>query len=201
MPISAPARRRGEALREAVADATLAEIAQNGLRGASMDGIARRAGTGKSTLYRRWPNVRALALDVFIMTMEENLPAADLSSGSLRTDLLASMTNLATALTGDLGVVLREFISEGAHDPALVEEFQVRFGLPKQAELITLLQQAMERGEIPPGPIDPYVLQLPAALVMHSIVMRGACPSAGELSHIVDAIVLPLLMRPTAPTG
>lgn len=197
MQTSAPARRRGEVLREAVAEATLAEIAANGLRGASMDAIARRAGTGKATLYRRWPNVRALALDVFIMTMEENLPSADLSSGSLRTDLLASMVSLADALAGDLGVVLREFISEGAHDPALVEEFQVRFGLPKQAELITMLQRAMERGEIPPGPIDPYVLQLPAALVMHSIVMRGSCPSAGELEHIVDAIVLPLLERPT----
>lgn len=196
MPTTAPARRRGEVLREAVADATLAEIAENGLRGASMDAIARRAGTGKSTLYRRWPNVRALALDVFISTMEQNLPAADLSSGSLRLDLLDSMEQLSVALAGDLGVVLREFISEGAHDPSLVAEFQVRFGLPKQTELVTMLQLAMERGEIPPGPIDPYVLQLPAALVMHSIVMRGACPSSDELAHIVDAIVLPLLERP-----
>ena len=46
-----------------------------GLRGASMDGIAHRAGTGKAALYRRWPNVRALALDVFIGTMEQALPA------------------------------------------------------------------------------------------------------------------------------
>jgi hypothetical protein len=106
------------------------------------------------------------------------------------------MMGLSEALAGDLGVVLREFISEGAHDPLLVEEFQVRFGLPKQAELIAMLQQAMVRGDIPPGPIDPYVLELPAALVMHSIVMRGSCPTAGELAHIVDAIVLPLLQRP-----
>ena len=59
-------RRRGEVLREAVVDAALVEIAERGVRGASMDRIAKRAGTGKAALYRRWPNVRALALDVFI---------------------------------------------------------------------------------------------------------------------------------------
>ena len=63
-------RRRGEVLREAVFEAALAEIAERGVRGASMDRIAKRAGTGKAALYRRWPNVRALALDVFITTLD-----------------------------------------------------------------------------------------------------------------------------------
>lgn len=196
-----PQRRRGEALREAVVAAALAEIAEVGLRGASMDRIARRAGTGKSALYRRWPNVRELALDVFITTMQENLPSPEASSGSLRDDLLDSMTTLAAELEGDLGVVLRELISEGAHDPSLVAEFQTRFGLHKQVELVSMLQQAMTRGEIPPGAVDPYVLQLPAALIMHSLVMTGTCPRTEELAHIVDAIVMPLLVRgPAVPT-
>jgi AcrR family transcriptional regulator len=55
---------------EAVFAAALAEIAEFGVRGSSMDRIAHRAGTGKAALYRRWPNVRALALDVFISTLE-----------------------------------------------------------------------------------------------------------------------------------
>ncbi len=186
-------RRRGVALREAVVAAALEEIAEFGLRGASMDRIARRAGTGKSALYRRWANVRELALDVFISTMQENLPTPEASSGSLRDDLLDSMTTLAGELTGDLGIVLRELISEGAHDPSLVAEFQNRFGLPKQVELVSMVQQAMARGEIPPGPVDPYVLQLPAALIMHALVMTGACQRTDELAHIVDAIVMPLL--------
>jgi AcrR family transcriptional regulator len=200
MSVLMPApRRRGEVLRDAVFSAALEELAENGLRGASMDRIARRAGTGKSALYRRWPNARALALDVFISTMEENLPTPETSTGSLRDDLLNSMTTLSKELEGSLGIVLRELISEGAHDPSLVEEFQVRFGLPKQAELVTLLQLAMARGEIPPQPIDPYVLQIPASMVMHSMVMTGACPSADEVGHIIDAIVLPLLKQPRKP--
>lgn len=199
---SAPhTRRRGAELHDAVFTAALEEIAENGLRGASMDRIAKRAGTGKSTLYRRWSNVRDLALDVAITTMEQNLPGPDVTTGSLRDDLLHSMTRLSEELDGRLGIVLRELISEGAHDPALVAEFQTRFGLPKQAELITMIQQGMGRGDIPPHPIDPYFLQIPSALVMHAMVMTGSCPSQQEAEHIVDAILMPLLHRDRSPDG
>ena len=186
-------RRRGEVLREAVFEAALVELAERGVRGASMDRIAKRAGTGKSALYRRWPNVRALALDVFVSTMEDALPPTSRGTGSLRDDLLASLTTLSTQLTGDLGIVLRELISEAAHDPSLAEEFQTRFGAGKQRELVGLLQDAMARGDIPTQPIDPYVLQVPAALVVHQLVLTGAAPTHQELEHIIDAIVLPLL--------
>ena len=51
-------RRRGEALREAVFVAALAEIAEVGVRGASMDRIAQRAGTGKACLLYTSPSPR-----------------------------------------------------------------------------------------------------------------------------------------------
>jgi AcrR family transcriptional regulator len=191
-------RRRGEVLRGAVFEAAFAEISENGLRGASMDRIAKRAGTGKSALYRRWPNVRALALDVFITTMAESLPGPDADTGSLREDILASLSALTHQLQGDLGIVLRELISEGAHDPELGAEFQNRFGNQKEAELAAMLSRAMARGEIPVQPVDPYVMQVPAAMVVHQLVLTGRPPSAPELEHIIDAIVLPLLRSPVA---
>jgi AcrR family transcriptional regulator len=201
MNASCAVRRRGEVLREAVFDAALAEIAERGVRGASMDRIAKRAGTGKAALYRRWPNVRALALDVFVSTMQEALPAAHPDSGSLRTDMLASLTSFTTALSGDLGVVLRELISEAAHDPSLAAEFQTRFGLPQQVEVVATLQRAMARGEIPTQPVDPYVMELPAAIIVHQLVLTGSVPTDEQLAHIVEALVLPLLRQPAVVVG
>lgn len=194
-------RRRGEALREAVLAAALAEISEHGMRGASMDGIARRAGTGKSALYRRWPNVRALALDVFVSTLEDSLPDDDIDTGSLRSDLLANLSTLTTELSGGLGIVLRELISEAAHDPELGAEFQQRMGLRKETEVVGMIQRAMARGEIPLQPIDPYVLQVPAAMVVHQLVLTGQAPSLAEVEHIIDAIVLPLLQRAVPATA
>lgn len=194
----APARRRGEALRGAVYEAALLEIAEVGLRGASMDRIAHRAGTGKAALYRRWPNVRALALDVFISTMSEALPTASPNTGSLRGDLLVSLTAMSSELDSDLGIVVRELISEAAHDPALSAEFQARFGVAKNTEALSVLQQAMARGEIPVQAVDPYVVQIPAALVVHQLIMTGRAPTASEVEHIIDVIMLPLLRNPSA---
>ncbi len=183
-------------LREAVFAATLAEVADVGLRRASMDGIAHRAGTGKAALYRRWPNVRALALDVLVGTMEAAMPAGLPDTGSLRGDLLASLTTLAHELNSDLGTVLRELISEVAHDPQLSQEFQSGFGLRKQADAMALLQRAMARGEIPYQPVDAYVLQIPPALIVHQLILTGSAPTVSEVERILDAIVLPLLVRP-----
>jgi AcrR family transcriptional regulator len=189
-------RRRGEELREAVFAAALAEISDVGMRGASMDSIAHRAGTGKAALYRRWPNVRALALDVFISTMEAALPSAAPDTGSLRGDLLASLTTLSGELDSDLGIVLRELISEAAHDPELSAQFQTRFGLPKHDEALALIQRAMMRGEIPPQAIDPYLMQVPAALIVHQLILTGAAPDPRDVERMIDTIVMPLLMHP-----
>jgi AcrR family transcriptional regulator len=161
-----------------------------------MDRIAKRAGTGKSALYRRWPNVRALALDVFLTTIEASLPDAEADTGSLREDLLTSLTALTVQLEGNLGLVLRELISEAAHDPELGSEFQSRFGLRKEAEVVAMLQRAMARGEIPVRPVDPYVMQVPAAMVVHQLVLTGRSPTPDDVVHIVDTIVLPLLRQP-----
>jgi AcrR family transcriptional regulator len=189
-------RRRGEVLREAVFAAALAEIAEHGVRGASMDRIARRAGTGKSALYRRWPNVRALALDVFLSTLEASLPEEPPDTGSLREDLLTGLRIFAEQLGGDLGIVLRELISEAMHEPALAAEFQTRFGERQEAELVGVLQRAMARGEIPLHPVDPLVLQLPAAITVHQLLIAGHAPSEEEMAHMIDAVVLPLLRQP-----
>ena len=186
-------RRRGDVLRDAVFAATLAEIQDQGVRGASMDRIARRAGTGKASLYRRWPNVRALTLDVFLETLQDAAPAGHPDTGSLRNDLVTALRDFTRALDGPLALVLREIISEAAHDPSLVAAFQERYGLPMQAEVVIVIQRAMARGEIPVAPIDPLALELPAALVLHRLLMTGALPTDAEIDHLFDTVVLPLL--------
>ena len=64
-----------------------------------------------------------------------------------------------------------------------------------QSQAVEMLQRAMARGDIPLRPIDPYVLQIPAAFVIHRMTMSGQGLTHGDVEHIVDEIVLPLLTR------
>lgn len=189
----ATTRRTGDELVMAVHQAALAEIAEHGLRGASMDGIARRAGTGKAALYRRWSNVRELGLDVFLTTMADAVPSSYPNTGSLRGDLLGSLRAFTQLLTGPMQIVLRELISESAHDPALVREFHTRMGDPMQSELLAVLQRAMMRGEIPAQTIDPLIFELPDALVLHRLLLGGEIIDDETCVNLVDNVLLPLL--------
>ena len=192
-PVATSSRRTGDDLIQAVHSAALAEISENGLRGASMDRIAKRAGTGKAALYRRWPNVRALGLDVFLVTIAEAVPQAFPNTGSLREDLVDSMKSFTSSFRGPMALVLRELISESAHDSALIEEFNRRLGEPMESELVNVLQRAMARGEIPTKPIDPLIFELPDALISHRLLMRGEIIDDITCEHLVDNVILPLL--------
>ena len=158
-----------------------------------MDRIAKRAGTGKAALYRRWPNVRALGLDVFLATIAEAVPQAFPNTGSLRGDLVDSMKAFTSSFRGPMALVLRELISESAHDSALIEEFNRRLGEPMESELVNVLQRAMARGEIPTKPIDPLIFELPDALISHRLLMRGEIIDDITCEHLVDNVILPLL--------
>ena len=193
VPVTTSSRRTGDELIQAVHAAALAEISENGLRGASMDRIAKRAGTGKAALYRRWPNVRALGLDVFLVTIAEAVPQAFPNTGSLREDLVDSMKSFTSSFRGPMALVLRELISESAHDSALIEEFNRRLGEPMELELVNVLQRAMARGEIPTKPIDPLIFELPDALISHRLLMRGEIIDDITCEHLVDNVILPLL--------
>ena len=192
-PVATSSRRTGDELIQAVHAAALAEISENGLRGASMDRIAKRAGTGKAALYRRWPNVRALGLDVFLATITEAVPQAFPNTGSLREDLVDSMKSFTSSFRGPMALVLRELISESAHDSALIDEFNRRLGEPMESELVNVLQRAMARGEIPTKPIDPLIFELPDALISHRLLMRGEIIDDITCEHLVDNVILPLL--------
>jgi AcrR family transcriptional regulator len=186
-------RRTGAELVSAVHQAALDVIAEAGLRGASMDAIARHAGTGKAALYRRWPNVRALGLDVFVTTLAQAVPESFCDTGTLRSDLITSLQAFTAILTEPMQVVLRELISESAHDPALVAEYQRRLGGPMQLEFTAMLERARRRGEITRDTIDPMVLELPDAVVLHRLLISGEVMGAEECVDFVDSVMMPLL--------
>ncbi len=190
-------RRTGDELVAAVHTAAFEEITDNGLRGASMDRIARRAGTGKAALYRRWPNVRALGLDVFLTTMSQAVPHSYPDTGSLRADLLASMHSFTDILRGPMQTVLRELISESTHDPDLVDEFRTRMAEPMAAELVAVLQRAMARGDIPTKPIDPFIFEIPDAVVLHRLLINGEVIDDQSCARLIDKVLIPLLERST----
>src|SRR6266536_3507210 len=57
-----PGRPRSEQAEQAIVEATLDLFAEQGFEGVCVEAVAARAGVGKATIYRRWPNKEELLL-------------------------------------------------------------------------------------------------------------------------------------------
>lgn len=90
-----PRRKRGRprspGAEQRIIDAALEEYGQQGWSGFTMDGVARRAGVGKSTVYLRWRDKDSL-LTAAVRSSSQELGMVD--TGSLRSDLEALAANL-----------------------------------------------------------------------------------------------------------
>ena len=97
-----PTRRRGAALEQAILRAAMDELTETGYAGLTMERVARRAGTNKNAIYRRWPNRAALGIAAYQQFTVAGSPLPD--TGELRGDALEL---LRLANSGDVECVSR----------------------------------------------------------------------------------------------
>ena len=78
---------RGEAVVQRVLAATMEELALVGYRALRVEDVAARADVNKTTVYRRWPEKRALVRDALGCIADRKMQAPE--TGALRSDLLS----------------------------------------------------------------------------------------------------------------
>jgi AcrR family transcriptional regulator len=138
---------RSARVREAVLSAVLDELNVNGYAALSVEAVASRAGVNKTTIYRRWPTLDDLLVDVLTTWSEDAIPGAD--TGSIETDLLTLGRELADQLNGGIGrQIVAVVLTAGLRSPQLREATRRYFD--QQAVRATpIVTQAIDRGELP----------------------------------------------------
>lgn len=192
-------RRRGGQLEEDIRAAVFAELAEAGYRGLSMQGVARRAGTGKAPLYRRWPGKDQMLIDVLAQQPPgRDEPSAD--TGQLRGDLIRILSRMAAAMAEPTGRALYALIVEMAlhrdKHPRAAEAIIETLLEPRLDAITAALRRAAKRGEIRPGAITVLLAQTGPALVINQQLHYGSPPSEVEVVEIVDRVLLPALGAP-----
>src|SRR5438874_11777110 len=88
----APGRPRSARADEAIVDAVLDLVSEGHTFDAiSIEAVAARAGVGKATIYRRWPNKEALIVDA-VSSMKGPVPSV--RGESVREDLIVLLTRV-----------------------------------------------------------------------------------------------------------
>ncbi|GAB2698025.1 TetR/AcrR family transcriptional regulator [Kitasatospora kifunensis] len=194
-PSPTATRRRGEALEQAIFQAVRDELLDVGYARLTMEGVATRAQTSKPVLYRRWPNRAALVLEAMSRRHPKDSTPPD--TGSVREDLLALLRQIAGRFDGVYGEVLRGLLGETIRDPELSTLARQQLDeLAPQSGLTTVLDRAVERGEVDPHRLTPRTLRLPLDLLRNEVLVNGTPLCDRVIDEIVDEIVLPLVRYP-----
>ena len=119
-------------------------LAEHGLDGVTIEAVARAAGVGKASLYRRWRDRIELALAA-VWADPADLPARAGLPGFLR----AAVDNAASDLERpDFRAVLPGFVSHALDDPRWIEDRRIG---PEVKMLAATVERARARGEVLPG--------------------------------------------------
>lgn len=141
---------RSEQAREAVLRAADDMLVEVGFSAMTIEGLARRAGVAKQTIYRSWSGVTDVLLDVVTRDAELGLQFPD--TGALASDLFAMLIALADFLShNDAGRVLVALRAQAQVDPAFGPVFEQRFFAGQRARESLPFRRAIERGELPAG--------------------------------------------------
>lgn len=181
LPRSGPVR--SEAARLAILDAAVALFAEHGYDHLTIEGIARRAGVGKQTIYRWWPSkgdvIAEAILEGRLLGGRRDLP----DTGNPRTDLAAWLTDLFTLRAGPDGEgLLRSLVAAAAGSAETGRRLRAEI---LAAPLVESLSRAM-------GGVTGPRLEAAADALVGAVILRALSREefdGDDMLTLVDAIV------------
>ncbi|NOU80994.1 TetR family transcriptional regulator [Paenibacillus sp. LMG 31459] len=188
-------RRRGEVLEQAILQAAWEELGEAGYARLTMEGIAVRAQTNKTALYRRWPNKAKIVAAAIKKHMPKTALAAP-DSGDLRTDMLQLFESFARPLQGIGAETIHGLLVEYHGDnliALLPKILPPKSGGKLNAIMRTILENAEKRGEVRLDRIPDRVIMLPADLFRYELLTTHEPVSDETITGIIDDIFLPLV--------
>jgi AcrR family transcriptional regulator len=191
-------RPRNEHHDDAILGATIDLVAEAGIAALTIDAVAKRAGVGKATIYRRWSSKEALLLDAWVSVVG---PPAVPDTGTLRGDLDAYFVPKTTPgrPAEAMQSLYLQLIAAAKVDPQLGDMFHTFF-TERRRPLRTLLERAVARRELP-ADIDLELVQdLLVAPFVYRWLFTDRQVDPGVVAKLVDVVLAGVCATAPVPT-
>jgi AcrR family transcriptional regulator len=188
-----PGRPRSEQAEQAIIEATLDVFAEKGFEGVCVELVAARAGVGKATIYRRWPNKEELLLAAFASLKS---PFPEPKGVSVRDDLLA-MVEVMCADKADPRKARRYALLHGEGDkyPRLMARYKETVVQPRRDAMRAVIRRGIETGELrPETDVEIAMLSLTGAIMSLDKPQDGTF-NGDFAARLVDGLLLGLSAR------
>jgi AcrR family transcriptional regulator len=139
-------RPRSEETRRAILRAARELLAEGGPGAVTMEAVAERAGVGKPTVYRSWPDRHAVAMAAL---MDDDADDGERPRKRSALDALAlELTRIVERFSTGTGRHITTLLAAADQDSELSKSFRNHFVLARRAAGRTLLERARAAGEV-----------------------------------------------------
>jgi len=175
--------------RRAICRAALDEFATAGYAGFRMESVAARAGVGRSTLYRHWPDRAALIADALETLNVQPDPNRELVSGTARQRVEILLNHLARALTDSaVSACVPALIHATANEP-VVRDFFHRYSAQRRQRLTDTIAVGVADGEFP-ARVDPEAASTAlSGAVFYRRLMTPDALDADFIAELIDTVL------------
>lgn len=170
-------RPRSAQSHQAILNAALDLLAEQGYQAMTIEGVAERAGVGKATIYRRWPSKEELVIETIGQIHAYLAPIND--TGSLRRDLATLFNNFFEGIKHypRMELLVFRMLSDLKTNPDIFRDLLNRLLIPRINKLHDMVERAKARGEIRQDTDTLYVLSLAAGIFFYRMLASDVLPS------------------------
>jgi AcrR family transcriptional regulator len=176
---------------EAIIDATIALLTEEGFDRVSMEAVATRAGVGKATIYRRWPSKEALVIDAVARRSDpvpDPPPPGVYPIAPIREQLTTLLEGIAAMSRTGVGRLLPCMVGATVSNPALAAHYREQIIAPRRAKLAELLGRAVEHGVLREDLDVDVAIDLVVGPLLYRIVFAGEVPE-GHCARVVEELM------------
>ena len=179
-------RPRDAQIDSAVLEATLGLLAESGYGRLTLEAVARRAGTSKPAIYRRWPVRQQLVLAALRARLGD---ARAPDTGCTLCDLDECLKVFVRAFRRMPPDVLGPLYADCAGDRELRTAFMTSLFEPPRAAVKETLDRAYARGDVREEVDGDLVLDLIASVIFYRLLFGHAPTSDAEVERVVEALL------------
>lgn len=175
----------------AILRAGLELFIERGLEGASIEQIAKRAGVGKLTVYRRWSTKEELvaaAIETLVANDVEWPSGDEIDRVSPEQLTKAALENAAqTAAAPGFRALVARILGSAVSNPVLMGTYWSHYVLPRRAVTHRLLERARQQGTVAADADPDVLIDMMAGAVMYRVLQPDP-PDVAEMRRYLEGL-------------
>jgi AcrR family transcriptional regulator len=186
-----PGRPRDPEADAAILRAAMEVLIEQGVAGASIERIAKRANVAKVTVYRRWSSKEDLLAEA-IEAVREAIPAADETEQPAE-DLPGIIDRLLpqwseALVQPHLRMLTARLLGAGPDHPKLLEAYREHHLKPRRERALATLRRARDAGILAPDADLDVLIDMMNGAIMQFLVIAEETPTPAEARDYLERL-------------